>query len=130
MIKEKIISKENLFDELKDGKWHTYAALINDFDVLRKTIKRCVTYMLKDGWCIINGPKGIKLINKDDMNEETAQEVLAMLPWIFGLVNAMSIRSIPIKKIMPAIRKCLPKTKEERQYLRSIMMRITNLIDV
>jgi hypothetical protein len=123
------ISKEQVFDALADNQWHRYSKLIRELEVCKETVRSRVGELLDDGWCVISGPRGIKLIDKDDMNEETAQEVLAMVPWIVGLVSAMAARAIPIKRIMPEVRKCLPKTPEERKYLRSMMVRITHLID-
>lgn len=123
------ISKEEVFEILGDGEWHRYSKLVAKTGVGRETIKKKVGKLLDDGFCIINGPAGIKLIDKDDVTEETAGEILAMIPWLIGMVGAMAARAVPIKSIMPAVRKCLPKTTEERKYLRSVMVRITHLID-
>ena len=124
-----LVTKEEVFISLKDGEWHFMDLLANRHDCCRKTLKNKINQLLDDGYCILNGPKGVKLIDKDDIDEATTGEILKMVGWLFGTVAGMARRAVPVKRLMPTVRKQLPKTKEERLYLRGMLVRMTHLID-
>ena len=123
------IEREDVFDILADGMWHKTCAIAGELEVCKATIRGRVNELLDEGFMILNGPGGIKLIDKDDVDEDSTNEILTTIGWMFAIVGAMARRAIPAKKFLPLVRKNLPKTREEKQYLRGLMVRVTHLID-
>ena len=123
------ISTEQVYEYLSDGEWHTTADIATAMDCAPETIRKRVKDLLDDSHLVIKGPRGVKLADDTALDTETIDEIGAMLKWVFAGVGSMAKHAVPVKKVMPQIRKSLPKTTRERDYLRSVMVKVTHLID-
>jgi hypothetical protein len=125
----KTFFKEDVFEILSDKEWHTIGELSSMMGCSVPTTRKMIRELLDDEFMILAGPSGVKMIEKDDISEETADEVIQMIGWAFAMVGAMARRMVPTKKMLPSIKKQLPKTMKERQFLRAVAVRITHVID-
>lgn len=124
------VSEEQVFELLADGNWRTYAELANRFDVSPATIQKKVRSLIQSGYLILKGPRGVRLVDDSmEIDAETAAEVMDMMAWVFATVASMAHHAVPVKSLMPSIKRALPKTKDERLFLRQLMVRMTHLID-
>lgn len=123
------VSPEQVFEYLSDGDWHTVAEMAEAMDCGHATIRNRLRDLLDDGFMVLKGRAGARLVDGENMDQVTIEEIGAMLHWLFKSVSSMTHHAVPVKKMLPEIRKALPRTKSERQYLRSITVRITHLID-
>ena len=123
------ISAEQVYEILADGEWHTTAEMSGTIKCGADTIRGRVREILDDGHMVLKGPKGMRLATGTELDQETMDEIRAMINWVFKSVGSMAKHSVPIKKVLPQMRKALPKTVAERNYLRTIMVKVTHLID-
>ena len=124
------VSKDAVFEALSDGDWHTKKELANDFDVCASTVASRVRELVADGWGVIVGPGGYQLVEASDItDEEAAVAVERFARYMIGTVTRQAMSAKPVKKLLAAARKLLPKTRDERVIVRKYLVQLTHLID-
>ena len=128
--RKKSINKEEVFDFLSDKKWHTKFEVAASFGVHPSTISKRVRDLVIDGWGIMTGLKGYMLTEPTDItDEDIARAVQRMTNYMVGVVARQALNAKPMKRLMAAARKMLPKTQEERMIVRKYLVQLTHLID-
>lgn len=128
--RKKIITKEEVFDFLSDKKWHTKYEIADHFDVHPSTISKRIKELVIDGWGVLTGMEGYMLTETTDItDEDMARAVQKMCNYMVGIVARQALNAKPMKRLMAAAKKMLPKTKEERMIVRKYLVQLTHLID-
>ena len=128
--RKQVVSKEEVFAELQDNKWHSKRDMANHFDVSSGTIAARVRDLAEDGKAVLMGRFGYRFVAASDItDEETAEAIQAMSRWMIGIVTRQAMTARPMKRLMTEARKMLPKSKDERQIVRKYLVQLTHLID-
>ena len=128
--RKQAVSKQEVFAELQDGQWHSKRELASIFNVSRATVAARVKGLAEDGKAVLMGRFGYRFVEASDITgEEIAEAVQAMSQWMIGVVTRQAMAANPMKRLLKASRKMLPKSKEERQIVRKYLVQLTHLID-
>lgn len=126
------ITKEQLWDYLADNATKhdvTYQHIADDLQVCRGTVRKYVKQLIEHGWCIVPTKDGVRMVDADVLDNETAELLMNAFKWAWAVVKSMSIRTEPIKLRIPDIRKALPNDRTTRRMIREMNVRINRLID-
>jgi biotin operon repressor len=124
------VSKESVLESFSDKQWHTTEQIANEHGVSGPTIGKRVKELVIDGFGILAGNNGYKLVEIEDVSdEEAAIEIERMTKRMVEIVTRQAIIAPMMKRLNGAARKLLPKTAEERQIVRKYLVQLTHLID-
>ena len=128
--RKQAVSKGEVLDALSDKQWHTAADIAEGFEVSRATVSSRVKDIATDGHTVLMGREGYKLVEPEDItDEDVARAVERMSTWMIGVVTRQAMSARPMKRLLAAARKLLPKTPDERQAVRRYLVQLTHLID-
>jgi len=126
----KSITKEEIFDFLSDKRAHKKSEIAISFEVHPSTVAKRIKELVIDGWGIVTGSFGYLLTEPTDItDEDTARAIQRMVNYMIGIVARQALNAKPMKRLMAAARKMLPKTQEERMIVRKYLVQLTHLID-
>jgi len=124
------VTKEEIFDYLSDKRWHTKLEIAASYEVCPSTVSKRIKELVIDGWGIITGSLGYMLTEPADItDEDMARAIERMVNYMVGIVARQALNAKPMKRLMAAARKMLPKTKDERMIVRKYLVQLTHLID-
>jgi biotin operon repressor len=126
---KKECTKENVYDHLGDKKWHTTAEMAQEFSVSLPTVGSRIKKIVKDGVGILAGPNGYKRVEKEDVDEEVARDILKMMRRMVTIIMRQAMVAKPMKVLAKEAVKLLPKNPEERAIVRKYLVQLTHLID-
>jgi len=128
--RKQIIGKESILEILLDKKWHTNAEIATELDVCPATIRSRIKEIARDGYVVLMGADGYRLMNQEDItDEDAALAVATMTRWMLNIVARQAMAAKPMKRLMNEARRLLPKTAEERVIVRKYLVQLTHLID-
>jgi biotin operon repressor len=124
------LTKEEVLESLQDKEWHTTAELASEKEVSNPTIGNRIKELAKDGFGILAGRKGYKLVEIGDVtDEEAAREIERMTQRMIEIVGRQALVAKMMRRLAGEAKKLLPKTPEERQIVRKYLVQLTHLID-
>ena len=124
------VTKGEVMEMLLDKKWHTATEVAEVFDVARSTINKRVKEIAVDGHVVLMGQNGYKLTDVGDItDDDAALAVEKMSMWMIAIVTRQAMTAKPMKRLLTAARKMLPKTMQERQAVRKYLVQLTHMID-
>lgn len=122
--------KEDVLELLQDKQWHTTGEMADEMEVSRPTLGNRMKQLAEDGFGILAGHNGYKLMEIEDVtDEEAAREIEQMNQRLIAIVTRQAIVARAMKRLSREASKLLPKTPGERQILRKYLINLTRLID-
>lgn len=128
--RQKVLSKEEVFEVLSDKEWHSKHKIADSYGVSASTVSARVKELAEDGWAILTGVDGYLLQEPEDItDEDAARAVEKMTRWMIGVVTRQAMSAKPMKRLLGKARKLLPKSRDERTIVRKYLVQLTHLID-
>lgn len=130
MGRKKIISKEEVYEFLREGRWTTAAQLAAHFGVTTSTIRERVRELLRDDVPVLAGPSGYCIMKTDDVTDtDVARSIERIARYMIGTVARQAMIAKPVRRLMTEARKLLPKDQTERAIVRKYLVQLTHMID-
>jgi hypothetical protein len=124
------VTKEEVYEYLKDKQWHTKADIASDMGCGVDAIGARLKELSEDNVAILCGSDGVRFCEISDItDEDAARAIERMTAWIVGIVSRQALNAVPMKKLMAEAKKLLPKTTEEKRIVRKYLVQLTHLID-